>query len=191
MNSRFKPSWLETRTRENTAFITGLTLLEAGQMAPALTRLNNIVRELYGRGVYFYLVGGELGFDMLAAEYLIRLRDNPPGKDIMIYSVLPCREWNKKWPDCLKTRENRILMRSDRIICTSKKYTEDRKRRNEILINSSGHCICFCNKRNDKVAEVVKEAANCGLKIHNASSFDVRQINGRIVRPDIPRICGT
>lgn len=189
--SSFNPGRFETRTRENTAFITGPAQLEAGQMAPALTRLRYIVEELYRKGICFYLVGGELGFDMLAAEHLIRFRDNPPRRKIMIYSVLPCRGWNASWPDCLQQRQERILKLSDRVICVSKQFTEDRARRNEILINSSAHCISLCNKRNERVAETLKEAMECGVVIHNASSFDVRQIGRGSIKESVPRSCRT
>lgn len=189
--SHYNPFRQDTRTRENTAFITGPAQLEAGQMAPALTRLKYIVEELYNGGVCFFLVGGEPGFDMLAAEYLIRFRDNPPRKKIMVYSVLPCRGWNASWPDCLQHRQERILRLSDRVICVSKEFTEDRGRRNEIMINSSAHCISLCNKKNERVAELVKEALECGVVIHNASSFDVRQLGRGGIRESVPRYCRT
>lgn len=73
--------------REQTCCFTGHRQLPPGERAEIANRLERVLAALYERGVRYYGVGGALGFDTLAAQTVIRLRESYPGMKLIL--VLP------------------------------------------------------------------------------------------------------
>lgn len=162
--------------RSQTCCFTGHRNIGPGDEQKIITRVKYIVQELMTKGVVFFGVGGAVGFDMLVAEYLIDLRDKQ-GKKIKIISVLPYPGWTEKWTDDQIRRQERIIKKSDKVVFVSKEYTKDVFLiRDRHLVDHSGYCISYCTRRSGGTAYTVRYAFKQGIEVHNASSWDVRQL---------------
>ncbi len=127
-------------------------------------------------GVYTFMVGGAMGFDMLAAEVLLDLREKE-GKELRLVSVLPYLEWREKWPEQEKDREDRILEKSDEILVSADEYSRhsylDRDRR---MVDSSAVCIAYCTRKTGGTAYTVRYALKNGLPVINLADWNTAQL---------------
>lgn len=129
-------------------------------------RLRAAVIELIRRGVVFFGAGGALGFDMLAEETVLELKEDYP--QIRLVLVLPCppEQQTLKWNGEQRQRYHDILDRADKIRILSPKYTprcmEERNRR---LVNNSAYLICYLRETGGGTFNTVGYAEKVGLDI--------------------------
>ena len=141
-----------------------------------LTRVHYLLQPLLDKGVRYFGVGGAVGFDMIVAEYLLDLRDRQ-GKKIKIISVLPFPEWREKWNEIDICRQDEIIHRSDKVTFVRDSYCRDVYLfRDQKLVDESGYCISYCNRRTGGTAYTVRYALKKGLQVFNASSWDLNQL---------------
>ncbi len=141
-----------------------------------LTRVRHLLRPLFSAGVKYFGVGGAVGFDMIVAEYLLDLRDRER-MQIRIISVLPFPEWREKWSEPEILRQDRIMERSDKVTFARQENCKDVFLiRDRMLVDGSGYCISYCNRRSGGTAYTVRYAMKQGLKVYNASSWDLKQL---------------
>ena len=164
---------------EQTCCLTGHRIIPPGEEKKIMVRAQNIILKLIReKNVRFFGVGGAVGFDMLAAEYLLHLKAHRE-QQLRIISVLPYPAWRETddWTDELRLREERILRGCDKIVYVRQEYEKsvfllrDRK-----LVDGSAYCISYCNRPNTGTAYTVKYALSHGVKVFNASSFNVRDL---------------
>lgn len=127
-------------------------------------------------GISTFMVGGAVGFDMLAAEVLLDLREKE-GKELRLISVLPYLEWRERWPEEEKDREDRILERSDEITFMDGQIIRrtylDRDRK---MVDHSSVCIAYCTRRNGGTAYTVRYALKNGLQVINLADWNIAQL---------------
>ena len=165
--------------KEQTCCLTGHRIIPPGEEAKIMTRARNILlRLIREKNVRYFGVGGAVGFDMLAAEYLIDLREHRE-RQLKIVSVLPWPGWRETddWTDALRAREEKILQASDKVVYVRQEYEKNifllRDRR---LVDGSGYCVSYCNRLRTGTAYTVRYALDHGVKVFNASSWDVRNL---------------
>ena len=127
-------------------------------------------------GVSTFMVGGAMGFDMLAAEVLLDLREKE-GKELRIISALPFLQWRERWPEEETEREDRILEKSDEILISSDAY--NRKSyldRDRMMVDRSAVCIAYCSRKTGGTAYTVRYALRQGVKVRNLAEWDVSQL---------------
>lgn len=162
--------------RRLTCCFTGHQDLPPGEDRKIITRVRYQVRDLLEGGVLYFGVGGARGFDMLAAEYMLDLRDRDKNR-IRIISVLPFPGYMDGWAEEDRRRQEEILRRSDKIVWVSREnrrgiYLErDRK-----LVDGSAYCISYCRRTTGGTAYTVRYAMKQGIPVMNASSWDLRQL---------------
>ena len=83
-------------------------------------RLLESLEYLIGRGYVNFLSGGAQGFDMMAAEMVLSLRETYPW--IKLTMVCPWNGQADRWPEDQQQRWRHILEESDRVIYTSGAY---------------------------------------------------------------------
>lgn len=167
----------EGMTREQqTCCLTGHRRIPPGEERKIMVRARNILlRLIRDHNVRYFGVGGAVGFDMLAAEYLLKLKAHEE-QQIKIISVLPYPGWREKddWTDELRAREEKILQACDKVVYVRQEYEKgvfllrDRK-----LVDGSAYCVSYCNQPQTGTAYTVKYALNHRVKVFNASSFNV------------------
>ena len=131
---------------------------------------------LLNNGISAFMVGGAVGFDMLAAEVLLDLREKEE-KELRLVSVLPYPAWREKWQDADRDREDRILEKSDEILISAREYSRhsylDRDRR---MVDSSAVCIAYCARKTGGTAYTVRYALKNGLQVINLADWNIAQL---------------
>jgi len=153
--------------REKTCCFTGHRELPAGRERQKLAaRLEEAVVEQIEKGVRFFGAGGALGFDTLAAQTVLRLKEKYP--DIKLILVLPCLTQTRGWPAGDVEEYERIKAQADKVVYTSQAYTGGCMfKRNRHLVDNSGVCICCLAKNSGGTAYTVDYAERRGLEIIN------------------------
>ena len=144
--------------------------------AAVRSKLRKQVLELLEKGYNTFLVGGARGFDMLAAEVLLDLREKE-GKDLRLFSVLPFPEWREYWPDESFAREERILKASDHVSFSKERISRraylDRDRK---MVDESSLCIAWCTRRSGGTAYTIRYALKNGIRVMNLANWDIRKL---------------
>lgn len=128
--------------------------------------LEKAIVELIEQGVVFFGNGGAVGFDLLAAETVLGLKEKYP--HIRLVMVLPCppRQQSLKWNEEQKTRYRQILKRADKVRVLSPQYTGScMLDRNRHMVDFSGYLICYLREQYGGTFYTVNYAEQKGVKI--------------------------
>ena len=118
-----------------------------------------------------FYAGGAVGFDMIAAMRVLRLKKKY--RSVRLHLVLPCPipEMVTKWSDRDKITFDDILNRADSITVISDRYYDGCMReRNQRLVDLADClCICYWNKNDNRsgTGQTVRMAEKKGLNINN------------------------
>lgn len=154
--------------REKTYCFTGHREIPEKDLAGVQARLEQTIIKLYERGVIYYGAGGALGFDTLAAETVLRLRESYPKLRLIL--VLPCKDQTRRWraEDVAKYKD--ILQMADKVVYTGEKYTSGcMHTRNRHLVDGSSVCVCYQTKDNGGTAYTAGYANGHGLNVINVA----------------------
>ena len=77
------------------ACFTGHRIIGGAEIKQLQENLENTLNDLIEKGVFSYLSGGAIGFDTLAAQYVLRAREENP--NIKLIMALPCHEHESRW----------------------------------------------------------------------------------------------
>ena len=150
--------------RAKTCCFTGHRSINTADYDNIKQRLHHIIEKLIADGVIYYGCGGALGFDTMAAETILELRE--VYTSIKLIMVCPCLEQDKFWSARNKEKYREILQRADKVVYVSKEYTEDcMLKRNRHLVDNSKYCICYLKKPTGGTAYTVTYAKENGLTI--------------------------
>ena len=159
--------------KENTCCFTGHRDIPAEKGENVKTKLKEQILVLLEEGISTFLVGGALGFDMLAAEVLVDLRERE-GKKFRLVSVLPFPDWREGWPAEEYAREEAILKNCDEFSLSGEKC--DRKLyldRDRKMVDASSVCVAWCSRRSGGTAYTVRYALKQGVQVVNLADWDV------------------
>lgn len=154
----------DSTKRGQTCCFTGHRVIPDG-MAEVLSQwLDDTVRTLIGQGYLYFRVGGALGFDTLAAEAVLRMREEFP--HIRLILVLPCRDQVRGWKREDIVRYESIRDKADEVIYTSEQYEPGcMYKRNRHLVDYSGACVAYCTRSRGGTAYTVSYAGKCGCGV--------------------------
>lgn len=128
--------------------------------------LEAAIVSLIKRGVVFFGAGGALGFDMLAEETVLRLKERYP--QIRLVLVLPCppEQQTLKWNAEQKRRYYDILEKADKVRVLSNHYTNTcMLDRNRHMVDCSGYLICYLRENKGGTAYTVRYAESVGIEV--------------------------
>ena len=129
-------------------------------------KLKKEIIGLIGHGVVFFGAGGAWGFDMLAEETVIELKEDYP--HIRLVLVLPCPpdQQTLKWSAGQRQRYYEILERADKVRILSPQYTNGCMLvRNRHLVDNSAYLICYLREQHGGTTYTVDYADRRGLQI--------------------------
>lgn len=152
--------------RNETCCFTGHRQLPSKERAEIVTVLECVITALYQKGIRYYGAGGALGFDAIAAQTVIRLRESYPGMKLIL--VLPCLTQTRGWkPEDVAEYES-IKAQADHIVYTAQQYTRGcMHKRNRYLVDNSGVCVCYLTRDSGGTAYTAQYAQKQGLEIIN------------------------
>ncbi len=106
--------------RERTGCFTGHRQIPEKDYAVIEEKLEQTIVKLYNNGIIRYCAGGALGFDTLAAETVLRLRDTY--SELRLILVLPCKDQARGWKAKDVDKYEKIRQRADETVYTSEIY---------------------------------------------------------------------
>ncbi len=152
--------------REKICCFTGHRDLPTSSRAELSIKLEDCLISLIGRGVRYFGAGGALGFDTLAAQAVLKLKEEYP--QIRLILVLPCLTQTRGWPAGDVEEYERIKAQADKVVYTSQEYTAGcMLKRNRHLVDHSGVCVCYMSRTTGGTAYTVNYAKQQGLEIIN------------------------
>ncbi len=151
-----------------TCFFTGHRRIASDKIELVKEKIAENIEELIIKyDVKCFITGGALGFDTLAAEQVIKMREKYPHIKLLLY--LPCYGQSKRWHDKAKYRYRLVISNADDVLyVTEGEYTKECMHlRNKKMIKDSFFCIAFC----------IMDRSGTGLTLKNAKAADRKIIN--------------
>lgn len=128
--------------------------------------LERTIVALIEKGIMYFVAGGALGFDTLAAQAVLRLKEEYP--HIKLFLALPCLTQSRGWPTSDIEEYERIKAQADKVVYTSQNYTKGCMfKRNRHLVDNSSVCICYLTKNTGGTAYTVNYAKSKRLNVIN------------------------
>lgn len=126
--------------------------------------------DLIKSGITHFLVGGAVGFDCLAGEEIIKIREDEPMVELTV--VLPCSfgVFTKKWSVEEERRLRTLMSQANAVIVVQGIYSPDcYKQRNQFLVDNSRYCICYYDTDRFKsgAGQTVRMAEQKGIEVIN------------------------
>ena len=118
------------------------------------------------KGFKYFSTGGALGFDTIAAQAVLSVKETHP--EVKLILVLPCENQTKYWKQQDIDVYNDIKLRADKVkVLAPHYYNGCMQKRNRHLVDCSSACICFLTKHEGGTAYTVDYAKQNGLDIIN------------------------
>ena len=152
--------------KNHTVCFTGHRRILQEHFGTLAQRLKTILVQLINEGYVYFGAGGALGFDTLAAQTVLELKNEYP--EIKLILVLPCLSQTRGW----STRDieiyEAIKSKADKVVYTSQEYTRGcMHKRNRYLVDNSSVCICYLTKQTGGTAYTVDYARKNLLTVIN------------------------
>ena len=152
--------------RKHTCCFTGHRRIPKEDLKTLKSRLRAEIVSAIENGYIFFGAGGALGFDTLAAQTVLELKNQYT--QVRLILVLPCVSQTKLWREQDVSEYERNKRNADKVVYTSQQYTYDcMKKRNRHLVDNSSLCISYLKERTGGTAYTVSYAKKHGLHIIN------------------------
>lgn len=152
--------------KSKTLFFTGHRNVYKTEGARHYDALKNAIASFVNKGYKYFISGGALGFDTMAAECVLKLKEE--GADVSLIFMLPCRDQDAKWSEWERKKYRKILSQADKIIYIQETYTRSCMfERNRAMADASSACIAYCSKASGGTAYTVNYAIQKGLPVVN------------------------
>lgn len=144
-----------------TCCFTGHRKIPPDQYDAICGRLRLEIVKLIEQGYCYFGAGGALGFDTMAAQAVLELKNVYP--QIKLILVLPCKTQTRGWDETDVEIYEGIKAQSDKVVYTSEEYTRTCMfKRNRHLIDNSSACICYLTEAHGGTAYTVNYAQKAG-----------------------------
>ena len=157
--------WYNQNMNENTVCFTGHRKLNENENL-IKERLFSVIENLVSEGFTRFIAGGALGFDTLAANAVLKIRETHPHISLAI--AIPHRNQAGSWSDEEKDEYKKILEAADEQILLSENYFRGCFHvRNRYMVDNSTVCVAYLLEEKGGTFSTVKYALKKGLKIIN------------------------
>lgn len=152
---------------KNTVAFTGHRPEKLRIPTDVLTRkLDEVIRALHREGFTTFLSGMARGFDMLATQAVLKLRDEYP--EIRLVAVIPFMGQELRFSTSERMTYSDILNRADKIVLTSESYhSQAYFVRNDYLLANSSIIVCYYNGEKGGTMYTVNRAKATKLPVIN------------------------
>lgn len=156
------------KCREKTVCFTGHRKIPPEKKNEITRRLKETLIQLINRGYLYFGAGGALGFDTMAEQAVLSLKEEYP--QIKLILVLPCKSQANAWSTEDKEVYMEIIRKADKVVYTSQEYFRGcLQKRNRHLVDYSSVCVCYLTKDTGGSAYTVRYATFKGLSIENVA----------------------
>ena len=155
--------------KNKTVCFTGHRKIPPQQIPIIAGRLEKTIIELIEKGYLYFGAGGALGFDMLAEQIVLKLKERYP--NIRLILVLPCLQQTKGWNENDIALYEDIKLKADKVVYTSKEYTIGcMHKRNRHLIDNSSVCVCYLTENSGGTFYTVNYAKLKNINVININN---------------------
>lgn len=157
----------EAVIREKTCCFTGHRRIPTHHLPLLRARLTYTITQLAAKGYTYFIAGGALGFDTLAAEAVLTLR-NTTLPEIRLLLAIPCERQAASWPaaDVEKYEKIRADADGEQILSTHY-FTGCMQKRNRYMVDHASLCIAYLTEEKGGTASTVTYANKQGLSVIN------------------------
>ncbi len=149
---------------EKTCCFTGHREIARNEVRAVKAKTKEAVLSLIENGVIYFGAGGARGFDMLAAETVLKAKKKHP--QIKLILVLPCENQAEYWSAAERRKYERLKKKADKVKILSQPYYPGcMHARNRHLVDYSAYCICYVRKTSGGAAYTMDYAIKKGLHI--------------------------
>jgi len=133
-------------SRAATAAFTGHRFVDASKRDCVKKRLTRAVLDAYGKGIRHFISGFAIGFDMMAAEVVVSLKETHP--DITLTAAIPFKGQASRFGFYDRKHYDRLLEVADEVIVLSENYyPRCFLDRDEFMVNNSSRLIAYYDGR--------------------------------------------
>ncbi|MCL2671382.1 MAG: DUF1273 domain-containing protein [Clostridiales bacterium] len=126
--------------------------------------LHKAVTDAVAEGYNVFISGGALGFDLLAAEEVLRQKIIRP--ELSLRLMIPYAGQSARYAARDKARYEALLLQADETHCLSEIYTRDCMfRRNERMVLHAERCIAYLRKGRGGTFMTVNMAQRKGIEV--------------------------
>ena len=116
------------------------------------------------KGYRIFYTGGCTGFDILAGEMLLGMKEEFP--EIQLIAVLPFEEQANTWGEFWREKYFTLLEHCDDVITLQPRYTPGcYQRRNRYMVDRSSLLICYYDGKTGGTQSTVAYAEKLGLEV--------------------------
>lgn len=127
--------------------------------------LDRAIQDAAALGYTGFFTGMSTGFDLWAAEAVLRARNTLP---VQLFCAIPFDRQADRYPPEWKRRFNHCLLAADRVFALSRDYyTGCYAARNRFMVDASSLLICYFDGKPGGTAQTVRMAEQSGLRIVN------------------------
>lgn len=150
-----------------TAAFTGHRWYYSSRKQCIMEKLEGCVREAYKNGITNFISGMAIGFDLLAAELVLSLKQDCPA--ITLTAALPFGEQASRFNERNKSRYYKCLSQADDIVILSNDYTSKcYLERDRFMVEHSSLLIaCYDGRNKGGTFWTVNYAARIGKNVIN------------------------
>ncbi len=139
---------MDRERKQKTCCFTGHRIISKKEKQYLSNDLKEILRQKIGEGCCNFAAGGAIGFDTLAAQTVLELREDYP--HIRLELILPFKGQEKRWRADQQELYHRILEQADSVDFLCEDYMSlAYHARNRALVERSSCCICFLRSGNN------------------------------------------
>jgi len=152
--------------KSQTCCFIGQRDIEPSDYTPLGIRLEEEIVKLIQQGVRYFTVGGDTGFDSIAAFAVLRLKMEHP--HIQLVLMRPFKAYARVLDRPGKKIYNLIRRKADKVVYISKRYTPGCIfARCQHLAESSAFCLCYLAEPKSGIAHTIRRARQQGLRVIN------------------------
>ena len=143
---------------------TGHRVIPEAEQGRLRRRLVETVETLYSDGCRTFCAGGALGFDRMAADTVLALRQKYP--DLRLLLMVPCRDQAARWSAGDRTVYERQLRDADEVCVLSERYFDGCMReRNRQMVAIASVCVAYVTSLHSGSAQTVRMAETRGIPV--------------------------
>lgn len=132
-----------------------------------------LVDNLIRYGYTTFVAGGALGFDTVAAEYILIKRAE--GIGVRLELMLPCADQAARWSPNQRRRYEAILSKADSVEILHEHYTKScMHERNRRMVEKSSACVAYCKQNFGGTFSTVCYARSRGIMLYNIAEMNAK-----------------
>lgn len=149
--------------RQSTCFFTGHRQIPDERYDTIYQKTVALINKLAIDGYTDFICGGAIGYDTLAANAVLSLREV---LGIRLHLILPCADQHIYFSKEQKEEYRRIMDQSDSVNILSQSYYRGcMHARNRKMADLSSACVAFCERQSGGTAYTVSYAERKGISV--------------------------